>query len=264
MGIASNALIVLSSLAVTTAACADVTRDGGVQPPTDEEYANTATSLGTAVAHEGTEVAAMRTAFALARGETPASLTSGGDGAFRGTSAGLDYRYDLACHTDAAAAPCSGTTDGAEVEATWTGGFDLPHLAVTISHDARWQLTGMVGSIAHIDGTGQLAYDTRDDASSYHYQYDATYHVIVNDQRAIGGTIALSIAAEHRAADAAGGATRKLAITAQLTFAPDDTAELVLDGSRHYRIALATGAVTALDAGSLASRAHPSLAGWPG
>jgi hypothetical protein len=230
----------LGLLGALGAACAGDTRSS----PTDEDYADVATSLGTTAAHDGDEVSAMRAAAALARGELPSGLARGGDGSFTGATAGLDYRYALACHTTAGAAvaPCDPTSAGADVEASWSGALDLPQLAMSIEHAARWRLTGMTGAIAHVDGTGHLAYASRDAATSYHYRYDATYHVVVDDRRAIGGEIDFAITAEHT-----GGATRTFAIAAQLTILPDDTGELVLDGERHYRVALATGAVTRLD-----------------
>ncbi|HEX4422100.1 MAG TPA: hypothetical protein VH165_29515 [Kofleriaceae bacterium] len=198
-------------------------------------------------------MSALRAAAALARGDVPPGLARGNDGGFTGTTAGRDYHYVLTCHTanGAAVAPCGPTSTGAAVRTTWSSELELPYLAVSIAHDATWQLTGITRSIAHVDGIGHLAYDTRDNASGYHYRYDATYHVVVDDQRAIGGDIELAISTEHTAP--AGTVARRFAIDAQLTFSPDDTAELTLDGTRHYRIALATGAVTPI-APSLAAR----------
>lgn len=226
-------------VAVTTA-CADDTKDAA----TDEDYADVATSLGTTAAHEGDEVSAMRAAAALARGAVPAGLAQVKAGVYRGSSAGMAYRYQLACH-GARGAVCDPSSTSADVRTSWSGGLELPRLAMSIAHDATWSLTGITPQLAHVDGTGHLTYDTRDDASSYHYRYDATYHVVVDDQRAIGGDIDFAITGEHTANDT--GATRRFAIDAQLMFFPDDTAELALDGAHHYRILMATGAVTKID-----------------
>ena len=216
------------------AACADAPSRSTDDNASEDDYADVAMSLGTAAAHEGDEVSALRAAAALARGDVPAGLAPGADGSFRGAQAGRAYQYTLADRT--------ATT--ADVISTWSSDLDLPELAVSLAHDAAWQLTGITPSVAHVDGTGSLQYDSRDDASTYHYAYAATYHVVVDDTRAIGGAITFAIHGERTSAEA----SHRFAITAQLTFAPDDTAELVLDGTHHYRIALATGVVTDLDA----------------
>jgi hypothetical protein len=216
------------------AACADASPRAVDDDPSEDDYAAVATSLGTTAAHEGDEVSAMRAAAALARGDVPSGLVRAGDGTFRGAEAGRDYQYALADQT-----PTS-----ADVTATWSSGLDLPQLAMSIAHDASWQLTGITPQLAHVDGTGHLTYDTSDDATTFHYGYDATYHVVVDDKRAIGGAIDFTIHGERTVTSA----SHRFTIAAQLTFAPDDTAELVLDGTHHYRIALATGIVTDLDA----------------
>jgi hypothetical protein len=219
---------------VALAACADAPARATDDAPSEEDYADVATSLGTTAAHEGDEVSALRAAAALARGDVPSGLARMSDGTFHGSNEGRAYQYTLADQT--------ATT--ADITSTWSSDLDLPELAVSLSHDAAWQLTGITPSIAHVDGTGSLSYDTRDDGATYHYQYAARYHVVVDDTRAIGGAITFAIRGEHATASA----SHRFTITAQLTFAPDDTAELVLDGTHHYRIALATGIVTDLDA----------------
>lgn len=219
---------------VVLSACAEAPQRATDDETSEDDYADVATSLGTTAAHEGDEVSAMRAAAALARGDVPTGLVRAGDGSFHGSEDGRAYQYTLA----------ERTATSADVTSTWSSDLDLPELAVSLAHDAAWQLTGITPSIAHVDGSGSLSYDTRDDASTYHYQYAATYHVVVDDTRAIGGAIAFVIHGERTT----GTAVHRFTIHAQLTFAPDDTAELVLDGTHHYRIALATGFVTDLDA----------------
>jgi hypothetical protein len=217
--------------------------DASMMQPSDEDYANVAMSLGSTTAHEGGEVAAMRQAVALARDDDRAGFTRSDDGAFEGKMFGLDFRYGIACGDGGGerSAPCGRTSKGASVEAVWSGTLELPQLAVDIQHDARWELSRMAGSIAHVDGTGHLAYQTRSFGAFYRYDYDATYHVVVNDVRAIGGDIHFDITGEYT-----GPTNRTYEMTADVTFDPDDTALLVLDGTRRYQILLATGAVTAL------------------
>jgi len=218
-------------------ACAS---DDPVAPPTEEDYANVATSIGASMAHEGGEVSAMRQAVALARDDDQAGFTDHGDGTFVGSMSGLAYRFAITCG-DAAVAPCDPTAKSATVDAAWSGTLDLPTLGLDLQHDARWQLSRMVGPIAHVDGTGHLSYQTRTFGTAYDYSYDATYHVVVNDVRAIGGDIQLAITGEHT-----GVSARRYALTAEVTFEPDDTAQLTLDDTRRYQILLATGAVTPL------------------
>jgi hypothetical protein len=97
----------------------------------------------------------------------------------------------------------------------------------------------MAGPIAHIDGTGHVDYQTQTFGSITSYAYDATYHVIVNDIRILEGTIDATVTGTH-----AGPGSAPYTISASIAFASDDTASLTLDGTRHYQLALATGAVT--------------------
>jgi len=223
-------------LALVTACAADPAST----EPRDEDYASVASSIAATTAHDGGEITAMRQAVALARDDDQAGFIARGDGAFDGAMSGLAYHYQLAC--DGAGgepvAPCDRTSNAATVDASWSGTLELPGRALDLQHDARWQLSRMTGPIAHVDGTGHLAYQTRDLGSSVQYSYDATYHVIVNDVRAIGGDIHFAITGQ------APGAPAPYTIAADVTFAPDDTAALVLDGTRRYQILLATGAVT--------------------
>jgi hypothetical protein len=224
-------------LALLTACAADPAST----QPTDEDYANVATSIGATTAHDGGEIAAMRQAVALVRDADRTGFHQHSDGSFEGTMSGLTYHYEVACANAGGelVAPCDRTSNAASVDATWSGTLELPTLSLDLQHDARWELSRMSGSIAHVDGTGHLTYQTRDLGSLYPYAYDATYHVIVDDVRAIGGDIHFAITGEHT-----GAAARQYALTADVTFAPDDTALLVLDGTRHYQILLATGTVT--------------------
>ncbi|MEO7732732.1 MAG: hypothetical protein ABIY55_17310 [Kofleriaceae bacterium] len=212
--------------------------DPASSQPTDEDYASVAASIGSTTAHDGGEIAAMRQAVALVRDDDQAGFTQRGDGSFDGAMSGLAFHYRLACAGAESVAPCDRTSSAATVDATWAGTLELPERSLDLQHDARWQLSRMTGAIAHVDGTGHLVYQTRDLGSAYQYSYDATYHVVVNDVRAIGGEIHFVITGQHAGADA------PYAVTADVTFAPDDTADLVLDGTHQYQILLATGAVT--------------------
>jgi hypothetical protein len=225
-------------LALVSACAAEPSRQ-----PTQEDYENVARSLGAATAHAGGEIAAMRQAIALVRDHDVLGFTRTGDGRFVGQMSGLDYQYAIACADAGGArnAPCGRAPSGATVDATWSGTTELPQISLDVVHDARWQLTRMAGPIAHVDGTGHLDYMTRSFGAFQRYAYDATYHVVVNDVRAIGGEIRFAITGDHT-----GAQDRSFEMTAEVAFAPDDTASLVLDGTRRYQIMLATGEVVAL------------------
>lgn len=250
MRIVSFAVLV-PALASFVAACADGTSSdaSGVTAATEEDYDNTATTIAGAIAHEGNEVGPMRAAAAIARGEMPEGMARESDGSFKVNDAGIEHTFAVSCHgTARAATACDGDTAAADVTAAWTGSFDLPHLSMSVAHDARWTLTAMTDDIARVDGTGHLVYETRDSVASFRYEYDATYRVTVNDQRAIDGEMELAITAEHRNDEA----QRKFEIEAKLRFLPDDTAELVLDGTRRYRIWMATAEVKQIEDTSIA------------
>lgn len=207
--------------------------------PSAEDYDHVAASIAATVAHDGGEVAAMRQAVALAHDRDEAGFVRTSDGAYVGAMSGLSYRYDIACAGGARVAPCNPSTRGANVLATWTGTSELAGSNLTLDHDANWQLSRMTGAIAHIDGVGHVDYQTQTFGALYSYSYDASYHVVVDDVRAIDGAIDFTITGTH-----AGKGDATYTMTGRVTFAPDDTGTLVLDSSHHYTLALATGAVT--------------------
>jgi hypothetical protein len=228
-------------LALLSACASDDMASSETVQPSDEDYANVAASLSATVAHDGGEVAAMRQAVALAHDQDEAGFTRTPDGSFVGTMAGLTYRYDIACASETSLTACDPSARGATVAATWTGSTDQHAVTLDLAHDASWQLTRMAGPIAHIDGTGHVDYQTQTFGSITSYAYDATYHVIVNDVRILEGTIDATVTGTH-----AGPGSAPYTISASITFASDDTASLTLDGTRHYQLALATGAITPL------------------
>lgn len=235
-------LLRASLLVVLVSACADDQEDTSTTTqPSAEDYAHVAASIAATVAHDGGEIAAMRQAVALAHDRDEAGFVRTADGAYVGAMSGLSYRYDIAC-ADAGGeglAPCDRTSNHANVTATWTGTSQLADQNVTLDHDATWQLTRMTGAIAHIDGIGHVDYQTQTFGTLYSYGYDASYHVVVNDVRAIEGAIQFTITGTH-----AGKGNAQYTMTGEVTFLPDDTGTLVLDDSHHYALQLATGEVT--------------------
>ena len=230
-----------AALLALLAACATDDTTTQTTQPSAEDYNHVASSIAATVSHDGGEVAAMREAVALAHDQDTAGFVHTPDGAFVGTLSDLTYRYDITCAATGTSnlVPCDPATTGAAVTATWTGTTGVDAIDLTLLHDVNWQLTRMVGPIAHIDGTGHVDYQTQGFGSIASYAYDVTYHVIVDDVRAIGGSMHLTITGTH-----AGPSRAPYTITADLTFSPDDTADLTLDGTHHYQLALATGQVS--------------------
>lgn len=226
---------------VLASSCAADDKPTTTTQPSTEDYDLVAASLAATVAHDGGEIAAMRQAVALAHDRDQAGFVRTSDGAYVGAMSGLSYRYNIAC-ADAGGeglAPCDRSSNDASVTATWTGTSELAGSNLTLDHDANWRLSRMSASIAHVDGIGHVDYDTQTFGSLYSYSYDASYHVVVDDVRAIEGSIDFTITGQH-----AGKGTAAYTITGRVTFSPDDTGTLVLDDSHHYTLALATGEVT--------------------
>lgn len=201
---------------------------------TDEDYADTAMSLGSTCAHHGGEASAMADAITIATGGVPTGFTRDADGAIRGRYFGLEYHYSVVCR-DAAGVrldACDARTDAADVDAAWSGTLDLPELAMSLQRSGHWALAGIQGGVTRIGGDGHLAYDT----TSFRFGYDASYDTLVAAGRPVGGWTHYAVSASK--------ADRTFTIDADVMF-HGTTAELVLDGDHRYVIDLATGDISA-------------------
>jgi hypothetical protein len=237
-------------LTLSAAACAS-------SQPTEDEYNDVAQAIGSTTATGGSsggEVASLADSAKLALGQMPAGMTLSGSGHFTGQHVGLDYDYQISCSNAAgqALAACNSTTDRAQVTVAWSGSLDVPNLSASVERTGSWTLSAIQSGTPVFAGEGAFQLDIavtsvfRPVTSTYHLDYHATYTSVALDSahRPVGGSIHYAVAGEHTVTGTRGSAGGSFDVDAVVTFAADGTASLTLDGSRHYQVNLATGAVT--------------------
>jgi hypothetical protein len=121
----------------------------------------------------------------------------------------------------------------------------LTGLSATVVRHGSWDLTGVSTGTATFSGTGSFSLDAhfmslfRNAQASASLSYDATYASVTYDEAAhaiTGGTVHYTVSASHMSSSTSGSSGGSFAMDAVLTFGPNGTATLVLDGSHTYLI----------------------------
>jgi hypothetical protein len=249
----SGRFIAIASIAVASALAGCSSSSNA---PTAADYDDVAQSTAALMAPQGGggEIGSISASASLAAGITPSNLTLGASGSFDGQSAGVSYSFTLAC-TDAhsAALPhCGPTTNDAHATVDWSGTLSLTGLTATVQRHGAWDLTGVSTGTATFDGSGSFSFDAqfmsvfRNEQATASLSYDATYASITYDEAAhaiTGGKVHYTVSASAMSSSTHGSSSGSFAMDAVLTFGPNGTATLVLDGSHTYLIA-ASGLVT--------------------
>ena len=244
-------------LAVTaTAACGGSTSS----TPTIGQYDDTAQTLGptTATGSGGGETGSMGDVVMLAAGKPVSGFTTAADGSYTGSHDGLGYTYTLTCsdRSGAALGSCGRTTASADAKVGWAGTLLLPTLTTTVTRTGDWQLTGVDGPTAKLDGTSSLELAT--DVTSIFRQGDTKYDVVADARYAnveidtttlaiTGGEIDYDVTSTMHSTAGQETDADHIEVDADITFAADGTAMLVLDGQHSYRIDETTGVVVKID-----------------
>lgn len=240
---------------LAVAACTDTgSKDTSI---TSDEYDDVARSVGgsTATGGGGGDIGAMADTVTIARGTMPIGFTLDASGSISGTHLGLDYQYTLTCKdVNGVVLPaCTAATDNAYASLMWSGSLTLPNFSASVDRTGNWTLTGLQSPQATFNGDGMFTYDAmianpiRNTALAYHFDYTATYDaVLVNTttHMAVGGMIAYDINATKKVD---GTTTHSFSLSAEVTFNADSTATIVLDGTHHYTLDMATGVVVKID-----------------
>lgn len=240
-------LALLPALTLGLVACDD-------EQPTDADYDEVAAGLAQLVSdgEGGGDVGAMEEAVALALGDVPIGLTLSGEGAYEGVHAGLRYAYDVTCQNAAGRTMlvCDERTDAASVVISWDGDLTLPNFRGAVSRGGHWQIVGLQGAEARLDGEGSFDvsawWRSRAGEGTYALVYDATYDAIAIDMESravVGGDARWVVEVERTRDGRRSDAEASFTITAELSFDEGGAALLTLDGSRHYRLELASGTV---------------------
>jgi hypothetical protein len=224
--------------------------------PSAADYDDTAQAIGSTMAtgSGGGDVGSMTDSVALSLGVMPLGLSLGLDGKVNGNRLGLDYSYTATCKdaSGTTLALCDDTTDQAEVDVSWSGDLDTANVDASVSRDGTWTLTGLQGDTATLKGDSSFSLQTKlqsifrpGASTSLSFDANADYDVqISTDDRAmVGGTASFDVTAHRVVTGTSNDVDKTFHIAADVEFAADGKADLVLDGSEHYTLDLATGIV---------------------
>ena len=185
-------------------------------PLADDEAEHVATAIASTLARE---LAAMRDASRLVRGEQPAPT---------------DVVFRVTCRDDQNhAIACGARTANADAEVTWAALLATSSLVTVASREGSWILNDITAERLRLDGDSHFEYasDTR-----HALAYDASYRniVVVRDERwPRGGLVRYEIELTHPPKNAH-------AVTAEARFHAGGRATIVLP-DHEYELDLTTG-----------------------
>jgi len=226
-------------------------------PPTPEQYDDTAQAIASATAPSGGggDVASMTDTVTISLGAMPSGFSLTGNGHFQGSRLGLDYDYAITCKNAAGTVGlCGPTTDQASVDVSWSGNLDTANVDASVSRDGSWRVTGLQSDTATFSGDSSFTFDATLQSifrpgvtATYTFDASAAYHNIyisTQQRQIIDGSATFDLAAHHQVTGAgANNVDASFDVHAEITFHADRTADLVLDGSQHYSLNLASGGV---------------------
>jgi hypothetical protein len=185
----------------------------------------------------------------------PAGFSLTGNGHFQGSRLGVDYDYAITCKNLAGTVSlCGPTTDQASVEVSWSGNLDTANVDASVTRTGSWKITGLQTDTATFSGDSTFSFDATLQSifrpgvtATYSFDASASYSAIrisTQQRQVIDGSASFDLSAHHKVTGAgANNVDASFDVHAQITFHADHTADLVLDGSRHYALNLTTGVV---------------------
>lgn len=210
----------------------------------------------------GADRIVFRQAVSLARGKLPIGFSREDDHRCRGKDGGIELDITIVCK-DAGGnelAKCDDTTDSATVTISQTGSIDREHLMATIDRQGSFSITGLQSDIATFNGDSSFSLDTKL-VSDFHDE-EVTKTLVLD---ATSSYQAITFTTEDRHRDITGGSAsfevqahrtvtgtpmgshdvdKSFDVQADITFNPDHTATLVLNGTQTFQIDLETGKIT--------------------
>ena len=238
----------IAAAALLFAACSS---NGAGTAASQQDYEQVAQSLA-GNASPGGEPATFGVAADLASGLIPVGLSLDASGRFFGEHAGLTYDGTVTC-TDlgiAVPAQCGPTTSTAQVTGTWSGQLTLPRVVISGTRSGTWTLSGLqtatvtIEGTAHAELTSQFASASDQNHKQLALTADATYQAVLVDRASrlpVGGDIEYAITGQRTHTTPGLDKTQAISMDATLTFHPDHTATLVIDGDKHFHLDLETG-----------------------
>lgn len=225
------------------------------QQPTPEEYDDIATGVAGLVSdNPGSETEAISDGMEAAHGEVPSGLSRSGMGSISGKRGTVDYSFEVTCQDAAGAtlAPCDETTDSARLVLDVQGTIDTARYDAKLSRTGDWQIVGLTGETATLDGSGTFDVESefmaifRNETRTFVLDYDARYDAVqirTADEVPVAGTIEYDVHAKQTKSRTFRDIEREIDVNAVVTFDGSGAAQLVLDGERRYSVDLKDGTV---------------------
>lgn len=241
-------IIAATALTFSVIACGDDT-------PTDEDYDDVASVTAALVAEDGGETDGMEDAVDCASGDSPGVYTRAGDGSFVGARGQIDYSFELTCQDVAGVEQeiCTDTTDSAQLVVAWNGEINTARRYANLDRTGSWALSGLTTDVATFSGSGAFSVDSEFEAlyrpvmRSMSLEYTAQYNDVTFDRtirRPVGGSIDYTVDVARTEARRFSDIEAEFQIDVNVTFSPDGTAIIELDGDRRYVLTLDDGEVT--------------------
>lgn len=245
---------------VSVAACSSSTDTSTGSPKLQEDYDDTAQAIASATVADGRggDVAAMSDSASIALGVLPLGFALDASGDVQGNRFGVMYSYHLSCEdAQGTSLPaCGPLTDHAEVDVSWSGNLELPNLSAAVMRDGGWTIDGLQSDTAVFDGDSSFSFDSslrsifRPGAmASLMIDADASYDAVALSTEtydAVSGTATFDLDVHKVVTGTQNDVDKSFSIHADLQFAADRKATLILDDEQAYSIDLATGAVVHL------------------
>lgn len=227
---------------------------GEQNSPSQEDYDDVASATAALLTDEGGELEGMADAVDLASGQPPAILTGTSTGSWSGSRGQIDYAYTLTClNARGVELPaCDLRTDEARLVLAWDGEVDTARRYALLDRDGNWTLSDLQSDQIGFDGAGTYVVNSefmalyRPVMRSLSLDYAATYVGIVYDRalrRPVAGRIDYTVSVDRTESRQFRNVEASFDMTATVTFSPEGTATLVLDGERTYVVTLDDGAV---------------------
>lgn len=129
-----------------------------------------------------------------------------------------------------------------------SGQLELPRFSGSVEREGAWTVIGLQGDTARLEGAGSFHLDAvvrpvSGPERSYELDYSAEYDGVlirVDDRLIVGGTASYEVSAERMIGE---DVEARFSMEAEVSFAADGSATLVLDGTHSHRVDTRTGVV---------------------
>lgn len=238
---------VLVTAIVGLLACDNAERDD----VSDSEYDEVATVVGALNSDSSRgEVHLITDSASVFLGATPEWMAEI-DGELGGVRAGVSVKVDVDCRdADGAEVACGASAMSADVKAQYKGDWDGPHLDAKAEWKGDWKLERTGVDRVRINGKASAKLDSvYVNVDGTERRWDIDYDVAFDDvvatstRQPVGGSASYYLRVKHTVDGPTVDSKSELQVDADVVFDADGGAEIILDGTRRYRLDTDTGTV---------------------